>query len=77
MAERQQRAKRSSFIINLIETVNGYSVVEGTDLLNKPEGNQQQQSLSAPINNVRNYQNAPQVNTKDFKPIFKSNPFNK
>jgi hypothetical protein len=36
--ERQSRAKRSSFIINIVETANGFSIVEGTELLNRSEG---------------------------------------
>lgn len=37
-------AKRSQIIINLIETPAGYSIIEGTELLNKP----QNQSQSTP-----------------------------
>jgi hypothetical protein len=33
--ERHSRAKRSSFIINIVETANGYSMVEGAELLNR------------------------------------------
>lgn len=33
--------KRSQIIINLIETPAGYSIIEGTELLNKPQNQSQ------------------------------------
>jgi hypothetical protein len=50
-----QRSKRGLMVINLIETPSGYSIIEGTELLNKV------QSQSSANNNVSQSQSASNV----------------
>jgi hypothetical protein len=69
--ERHLRAKRSSFVINVIETPNGFSIVEGTEQLNKPEGGQLQPIAPLP-STTSNPHAAPTF--KEYKPVFKSTP---
>jgi len=66
------RAKRSSFIINIIETPNGFSIVEGTEQLNKPEGIVTNQGQTHPSSTISNAQSSHTVPLKDYKPVFKS-----
>ena len=58
--ERYVRAKRSSFVINVMETPNGFSIVEGTELLNKAEGTHTNQPTSVPVSTT-SYQNSAPV----------------
>jgi hypothetical protein len=71
--ERHLRAKRSSFIINVVETPNGFSIVEGTELLNKPDGGSANQQPQLPLSTSANPHSAPPI--KDYKPVYKSTPF--
>lgn len=68
--ERYLRAKRSSFIINVVETSSGFSIVEGTELLNKPEGANTNQQSTIPISTSTNQHSIPPP--KEYKPVFKS-----
>lgn len=68
ISERPPRTKRSSYIINVVETPNGFSIVEGTELLNKPEGSATQQQSFQPSTQVHNHPLPP----REYKPVFKS-----
>lgn len=71
--ERHMRAKRSSFVINVVETSNGFSVIEGIELLNKPEGIAASQQPLQPASTHHSAHSVAAI--KEYKPVFKSTPF--